>query len=120
MRYFVRAPISGWREVTKEQYERFVSRMRAHATPTVPIEELIRARTRIEEEPRESGAASLPPSASPPSDEGGEADGSKAQNGTADFRNLLIPEPVRGSRASDLQARRVCSLCLRFCVFFGG
>lgn len=49
-RYFVKAPISGWHEVDKEHYNRFVRHLREHATPpSMTIDELIRNRARIEE-----------------------------------------------------------------------
>lgn len=46
-RYFVKAPVSGWHEVSREQYERFIERLRRNATPTIPMEELISKRTKI-------------------------------------------------------------------------
>ena len=47
-RYYVKAPITGWHEVSKEAFERFVLHLRKDATPVIPIDELIKNRTRIE------------------------------------------------------------------------
>ena len=47
VRYFVKAPVSGWHEVDREQYERFIEYLRRCATPTIPIDDLINKRTRI-------------------------------------------------------------------------
>ena len=51
-RYFVKAPISGWHEVDKEHYDRFVRHLREQASPsTMTMDELIQSRTRIEATP---------------------------------------------------------------------
>lgn len=47
-RYFVKAPVSGWREVDQERFERYIAFLRQRSTPTIPIEELIKLKTRIE------------------------------------------------------------------------
>ena len=49
-RYFVKAPVSGWHEVDREKYERFIEHIKENATPTIPIEEIINKRTKILEE----------------------------------------------------------------------
>lgn len=46
-RYFVKAPVSGWHEVDREQYELFIEHLRRKSTPTIPIDDLINMRTRI-------------------------------------------------------------------------
>lgn len=49
-KYYVKAPISGWREVDKEHFEAFVGNIRRRATPpTATVDELIASRTRIAE-----------------------------------------------------------------------
>lgn len=49
-KFYVKAPISGWREVDKEHFEAFVGNIRKHAAPpTMTIDELIASRTRIAE-----------------------------------------------------------------------
>ena len=45
-KYFVKAPISGWHEVDKQHYESFINHLRSKATPTIPMEELIKSRTK--------------------------------------------------------------------------
>ena len=47
-RYYVKAPITGWHEVDREQFERFVAHVRRDATPTLPMDELVKRITRIE------------------------------------------------------------------------
>ena len=49
-RYFVKAPVSGWHEVCIEQYERFVDIIRNSATPTIPMDELIKKLTKVIDE----------------------------------------------------------------------
>lgn len=46
-KYYVKAPISGWKEVDKEHYERFVNTLRKGITTAFNKEELIKERTRI-------------------------------------------------------------------------
>lgn len=49
-KYFVKAPISGWHEVSKEQFEKFCEHLREHATPCgMTIDELVECRTKIAE-----------------------------------------------------------------------
>ena len=47
-RYYVKAPVSGWHEVSKEGFEKYIKFLRDNASPTIPIEQLIKLRTRIE------------------------------------------------------------------------
>ena len=47
-KYYVKAPVTGWHEVNKEQFERFVLHLRKNASPTIPMDELVKSRTRIE------------------------------------------------------------------------
>lgn len=48
-RYFVKAPISGWHEVDRSHFLRFIEHLKLHATPTIPIQDLIKLRTIIKE-----------------------------------------------------------------------
>lgn len=55
-RYFVKAPITGWHEVDRDSFERFISHVRRNANPTLAMDELIKRITRIEEPtPRPGG-----------------------------------------------------------------
>lgn len=46
-RYFVKAPVSGWHEVDREHFERFVENIRKNANPpTMTKEELIKSITK--------------------------------------------------------------------------
>lgn len=47
-RYYVKAPVSGWHEVSKEGFERYIRFLREESTPTISIDQLIQSRTRIE------------------------------------------------------------------------
>lgn len=55
-KYYVKAPVTGWHEVNKEQFERFVLHLRKHASPTIPMDELVKSRTRIETDKTPGGA----------------------------------------------------------------
>lgn len=48
-RHFVKAPISGWHEVSKEQFDSFVANLRKHSTgcPASKKDELVKSRTKI-------------------------------------------------------------------------
>lgn len=48
VRYFVKAPVSGWHEVSKDGFERYVQFLKENASPSIPMEQLIQLRTRIE------------------------------------------------------------------------
>jgi hypothetical protein len=49
IRYFVKAPISGWHEVSKERFDSFVANLRKNSTgcPASKKDELVKSRTRI-------------------------------------------------------------------------
>ena len=48
IKYYVKAPVSGWHEVSKEGYEKYIKFLKENASPTIPMEQLIQSRTRIE------------------------------------------------------------------------
>lgn len=48
MKYYVKAPISGWHEVTREQLESFVNHIRNNSNPPdMTKDELIKRLTKI-------------------------------------------------------------------------
>lgn len=49
-RYFVKAPISGWHEVDRSRFLRFIDHLKKCSTPTIPINDLIKSRTKIKED----------------------------------------------------------------------
>ena len=48
-RYFVKAPISGWQEVSKSQFDKWVAHFREYSTgcPSSKKDELVASRTKI-------------------------------------------------------------------------
>ena len=48
-RYFVKAPISGWHEVSKERFDAWVEHLRKNSTgcPSSKKDELVKSRTNI-------------------------------------------------------------------------
>lgn len=55
-KYYVKAPVTGWHEVNKEGYEKYIEFLRENAQPTIPMDELIQSRTRIEIDTTPGGA----------------------------------------------------------------
>lgn len=47
-KYYVKAPVTGWHEVNKEKYVNYIKFLRENASPTIPMDDLIQLRTRIE------------------------------------------------------------------------
>lgn len=48
-RYFVKAPVSGWHEVDQKTFEGYIEFLKKYAQPSIPMEALIKQRTKIEE-----------------------------------------------------------------------
>lgn len=48
-RYFVKAPISGWKEVSKSQFDKWVAHLRKNSSgcPSSKKDELVASRTKI-------------------------------------------------------------------------
>lgn len=49
MKYYVKVPITGWHEVDKEHFDKFVNHILKESTPpNMTIDELVKKLTRIE------------------------------------------------------------------------
>ena len=47
-RYFVKAPVSGWHEVDRKRFQKFIDNLRDAANPPkMTMDELIKSRTKI-------------------------------------------------------------------------
>lgn len=55
-KYYVKAPVSGWHEVNEEGYNKYIEFLRENASPTIPMEQLIQSRTRVETDKTPGGA----------------------------------------------------------------